>query len=77
MFRSLLLVALPVLALAQTPFGSFDSPPDGSTNLAGAINVTEWALSVNKVNHVGIYRDPLPGEGTQFRGLVFIQNGPT
>ena len=65
-----LLCLFPALLSAQNPFGNLDSPANGSTNLAGAINVTGWALSVYTVSTLSIYRSPVPGES----GLVYIQN---
>ena len=58
----LLLCMFPALLAAQVPFGYLDSPANGSTNLAGAINVTGWALSVYTVSKVSIYRNPVPGD---------------
>ncbi|NIM10874.1 MAG: hypothetical protein GTO45_02700 [Candidatus Aminicenantes bacterium] len=44
------------------PFGSFDTPMDGST-VVGSIPVTGWALDEAGVTGVKIYREPGPGEG--------------
>jgi hypothetical protein len=41
-----------------------------TTGLAGSVNVTGWALSVNTVARVAVYRDPVPGES----GLVYVQD---
>ncbi len=68
---TLLFCLLPAMLSAQNPFGNLDTPANGSTNLAGAINVTGWALSVYTVSYVSIYRAPVPGES----GQVFIQYG--
>jgi hypothetical protein len=62
---AILIGALPSMLLAQAPFGNMDTPANNASNLAGAIPVTGWALSVNTVDHVWIYRNPLPGEATQ------------
>lgn len=51
------------------PFGSFDTPANNSTNLAGGVGFTGWALSYIGVTSLGVYRNPLPGEGS---GLVFV-----
>jgi uncharacterized repeat protein (TIGR01451 family) len=51
-----------------TPFGSFDTPADNSTGIAGAIPVTGWALDSVGVANLRIYREPLPNES----GLVYI-----
>ena len=59
------------IVLEAPPFGVMDTPPNNSGNLAGAIGVTGWALSGITVANVGIYRDPLPGEGSS---LIFIGN---
>ena len=57
------------------PYGSFDTPLNNSTNIAGAIPVTGWALDNVEVTGVGIYRDPIGNEPTQLNGLVYIGNG--
>jgi hypothetical protein len=51
------------------PFGSFDTPIDGTTGVVGAIPVTGWALDSIEVVRVAISREPVTGEGP---GLVFI-----
>jgi beta-glucanase (GH16 family) len=55
------------------PFGSLDTPTDGSTGLAGSIAVTGWALDDIEVSRVRITRDPVAGEtpGTQ----IYIGDG--
>jgi hypothetical protein len=55
------------------PFGSFDTPTDGSTGVAGSIAVTGWALDDVEVSRVRITRDPVAGEppGTQ----IYIGDG--
>jgi hypothetical protein len=56
------------------PFGSFDTPLDGST-VRSSIPVTGWALDDVGVESVKIYRDPVPGEGTGMRYIgdaVFV-----
>lgn len=57
---------------AAVPFGSFDTPTDGSTGVAGSIAVTGWAMDDVEITRVRIMRDPVAGEpaGT----LVFIGN---
>jgi uncharacterized repeat protein (TIGR01451 family) len=50
------------------PFGSFDTPLDNTTGIAGAIPVTGWALDTVEVVGVRIYREPNPNES----GLMFI-----
>jgi hypothetical protein len=54
------------------PFGVFDTPIDGTTNIAGAIPVTGWALDSVEVLKVDIWREPVPGEATGPNGLVYI-----
>jgi hypothetical protein len=54
------------------PFGAFDTPVDGTTNIAGAIPVTGWALDSIEVLKVDIWREPIAGEATGSNGLVFI-----
>src|SRR5260370_24391950 len=51
------------------PFGSFDTPINGTTGVVGAIPVTGWALDSIEVVRVAISREPVPGEGS---GLVYI-----
>jgi len=44
------------------PFGSFDTPVDGTTGITGAIPVTGWVLDDIGVESVKIFRDPIAGE---------------
>ncbi len=46
------------------PFGSFDTPVDGAT-VFGSVPVTGWALDNIAIESVKIYRDPVPGEGSE------------
>jgi len=55
-----------------TPFGSFDTPANNTTGVAGAIPVTGWALDSVEVTKVDIWRDPIAGEATGSNGLVYI-----
>jgi hypothetical protein len=57
------------------PFGSFDTPANGSTGLTGAIAVTGWALDEQRVTKVDIWRDPVAGEPTAPNGKVYIGDG--
>jgi hypothetical protein len=59
-------------ATPGSPFGSFDTPVNNTTGIAGAIPVTGWALDNIEVTSVGIYRDPIGSETTGPNGLVFI-----
>jgi hypothetical protein len=52
----------------SAPFGSFETPLDGST-VSSSIPVTGWVLDDIGVENVAIYRDPVQGEGT---GLIYI-----
>ena len=54
------------------PFGSFDTPSDGATNVAGAIPVTGWALDSIEVLKVDIWREPVTNEAAGSNGLVYI-----
>jgi len=55
------------------PFGSFDTPADNSTGIAGAIPVTGWALDNVEVVSVRIYREA--GSGLAFIGdAVFVDD---
>lgn len=60
------------------PFGSFDSPADGSKGLAGVVPVTGWALSRSGNERVEIKRSPVQGEppaNIGSDGLVLIGHG--
>ncbi len=57
---------------AGPPFGSFDTPANNTTGVAGAIAVTGWALDSVEVTKVDIWRDPVSGEATGSNGLVYI-----
>jgi hypothetical protein len=59
-------------ATAGAPFGSFDTPANNITGVAGAIAVTGWALDSVEVTKVDIWRDPLAGEAAGSNGLVYI-----
>jgi len=59
-------------AASGSPFGSFDTPPNNTTGIAGAIPVTGWALDNIGVTSVGIYRDRIAGETPGSNGLVFV-----
>jgi hypothetical protein len=56
------------------PFGSFDTPANNATGIAGAVPVTGWALDNIEVSRVGIWREPVGAEPVQPNGLVFIGN---
>ena len=56
------------------PFGSFDSPLNNSSGIAGAIAVTGWALDNIEVSSVGVWREPVGSESTNPNGLVYIGN---
>jgi len=51
------------------PTGSFDTPADGTSGIAGAIPVTGWALDNIEVTKVDVWREPIAGEPA---GLVYI-----
>jgi uncharacterized repeat protein (TIGR01451 family) len=61
-------------APAAPPFGSFDTPANNTTGIAGSIAVTGWALDNIEVTGVAIWREPITGEATASNGLVFIGN---
>jgi len=56
------------------PYGSFDTPVNNTTSVAGAVPVTGWALDSIQATNVGIWREPVIGETAQANGLVFIGN---
>jgi hypothetical protein len=54
------------------PFGSFDTPANGTAGVAGSIAVSGWALDDIGVTTVRILRDPVAGEPPGQR--IFIGN---
>jgi len=52
-----------------SPAGSFDTPPSGTSGIAGAIAVTGWSLDNIEVVKVDIWREPVSGEPL---GLIYI-----
>jgi uncharacterized repeat protein (TIGR01451 family) len=56
------------------PFGSFDTPVNNTTGIAGSIAVTGWALDNIQITNVALWREPVPTEATSPNGLVFIGN---
>jgi hypothetical protein len=54
------------------PYGSFDTPVNNTPGVTGSIAVTGWALDAIEVTKVDIWREPVPGEGAQSNGLVYI-----
>jgi hypothetical protein len=56
------------------PFGYLDTPLNNTSNVAGAIGVTGWALSPAAIASVGIWRDPVNQEVPGGNGYVFIGN---
>jgi hypothetical protein len=58
-------VSIPVRLFNVTetaPFGSFDTPADNTTGVAGAIPVTGWALDNIEVTKVDIWRESVNAE---------------
>ena len=51
-------------AVATPPFGSFDTPTSGQTEVAGSIAVAGWALDDSAVDRVEIWRDLAVNETT-------------
>jgi hypothetical protein len=56
----------------SAPFGSFDTPADNTSGVAGAIPVTGWALDNIEISSVGIWREPVGKEPVGPNGLVFV-----
>jgi Fibronectin type III domain/Viral BACON domain/Bacterial Ig domain len=56
------------------PSGAFDTPTNNSTNVAGAIPVTGWAIDDVNVEKVELWRDAVTGEPVAGNGKVFIGN---
>jgi sugar lactone lactonase YvrE len=55
-----------------SPFGSFDTPLDNTTGVAGAIPVTGWALDKVGVSKVQVWREPVGNEPVASNNLVFV-----
>ena len=62
---------------SSSPFGSFDSPANNATGIAGSLPVTGWALDDVQVDNVAIYRDAVSGEsaGLKFIGHAVLVDG--
>jgi len=58
----------------QKPFGSFESPIDGTTGIRGAVPLSGWVLDDIEVDRVEIWREPVGEETTASNGLVYIGN---
>ena len=58
----------------DVPFGSFDTPANNTSGIAGAIAVTGWALDPVDVANLDVWREPIGNEPTSSNGLVFIGN---
>lgn len=56
-----------------SPFGSFDTPVDNTTGVAGAIPVTGWALDNIEVSKVDVWREPVGSEPPNT--LVYVGDG--
>jgi len=54
------------------PIGSFDTPLDNTTGVAGAIPVTGWALDNVGVSKVQVWREPVTNEPVASNNLVFV-----
>jgi len=55
-----------------SPYGSFDTPVNNATGIAGAIAVTGWALDNIEVSKVDIWRERVGSEPGASNGLVYI-----
>jgi len=57
------------------PIGSFDTPVDNTTGVAGAIPVTGWALDNVGISKVQVWREPVGNEAVDpTNHLVFVGN---
>ena len=54
------------------PVGSFDTPVNNVTGVAGNIPVTGWALDDIEILKVQIWRDPVGSESPAANGLIYI-----
>src|SRR5436305_11759326 len=64
-------------AHAEAPIGLIDTPINGSTGLAGAINFTGWALSHATVAQVALCREPVTGEPNVTDPHCLLSSSPT
>lgn len=60
------------MGASGAPAGSFDTPTNNATQIAGSIAVTGWAIDDIYVTGVKIYRDKLGTEAVQPNGYVYI-----
>jgi YD repeat-containing protein len=61
------------LSDCDPPFGSFDTPVDGTTGVTGAIPVTGWVLDDIGIESVKIYRDKVDAEASiSIEDLIYI-----
>jgi hypothetical protein len=67
-------VTLKVYAPGWTaaPFGTVDTPLEGTTGIEGNIPVTGWALDDIEVTGVKIWRDPVGDEPVHPNGFVYL-----
>jgi hypothetical protein len=65
------------MGASSPPFGSFDTPANGASGVAGAVPVTGWALDDTSVQALEIWRSPVAGEpaGNVFVGLATFVPG--
>jgi hypothetical protein len=59
-------------AAVLPPFGSFDTPLNNTTGIAGNIAVTGWALDGIETIKVDIWREPMQGETPSASGLSYV-----
>lgn len=62
---------------AAPPFGVIDTPVNGSSGQAGAINFTGWALSSATIAKVALCREPVTGEGNTTDPHCLLSSSPT
>ena len=55
-----------------SPIGSFDTPLDNTTGVAGAIPVTGWALDNVGISKVQVWREPVGNEPVASNHLVYV-----
>jgi hypothetical protein len=61
-----------ISATPGNPYGSFDTPVNFVSGIAGSLPVTGWALDSIEVASVGIWREPVGSEPPASNGLVYI-----
>ena len=57
---------------SKPPFGTVDTPADGTWGIEGSLPVSGWALDDIETSKVDIWRDPVGGEPVHSNGYVYV-----